>query len=195
MDWDTIKNELNERVQKWYAVRKIMVEPTYPRVLIWLLPKQQKVGRIWTPDYKANKPTAEGIVLAVYKPFWKLVDVARRLEGKKPEITTKSEWKEAPVYVGDHILFPHIAEGITPVWPLDGGVGEFRMVPDYLILAKLRTGDAKVNGVPLRDWLANQGKNLEYGLPDSDYYGMADEILANTTVIPKCTQAVTLSGV
>ena len=44
--------------------------PLFARVLVRVLPREEKLRGIWVPDNKQNKPTWEGVVIKTYKPFY-----------------------------------------------------------------------------------------------------------------------------
>jgi len=127
-------------VTKLYQECGVEVETLFPKVLIRVLPKEQKRGEIWLPDGREqNKPTWEGIVLKTYKPFYQkifLTEARWVKDDPDPEVryTQKVECQFKP---GDHILFPYIAFGEVPVNWLDGGKGDYRAIPEDIILGKL----------------------------------------------------------
>jgi co-chaperonin GroES (HSP10) len=191
-------DELKEIVTRLYQGKGIVVHPTYPRVLVRVLPKEQetKDGLILT-DYQQNKPTHEAIVLEVYKPFWKTLVKSDRetWERSRPnnlvqllengEVETEKVWIESPVKIGDHILFPHMALGIIPVWPLDDGRGEYRLIPDEHIL-----GTVEYEKTPTKEWLIELiSPYLDHPVPD-----VAGMILERATVVRTDFPSKTISG-
>jgi hypothetical protein len=184
---------LKELVAKEFEERHIEMEPLYPRILVRVLPKPQQKNGIILPDNDQNKPTHEGVVLRVYKPFWQTWRKVKEkweydatpytLEDADGDIT--KIWKESPVQPGDHILFPHIDYGITPVWPLDDGKGEFRLVPEGLILGRL---NYQIDSTS--DWLVTM---LDLNMEDMDPEELAELIFQDADVV-RHLEAKTISG-
>jgi hypothetical protein len=176
------KELLRVFVTKLYEECGVDVEPLFPKLLIRVLPKEQKKGSIWLPDGKVqNKPNWEGVVLKVYRPFYQkiyLSDVHWVSDDPEPEVryTQKVECQYQP---GDHILFPHIEYGQVPIYPLDGGVGDYRMIPENIIVGKLQYQSQTVE-----DWLADELQSYE----------AARELLKNADVIRKDIVPLTTSG-
>jgi co-chaperonin GroES (HSP10) len=97
------KSKITEMVQQAYIDSERIIEPMAPFILIRVLPRATvSSGGILLPE-KQNKPNAEAVVLAVYKPYWEKVDKIDE-GGKRFDI---SVWNECDVHVGDHIIFPH----------------------------------------------------------------------------------------
>lgn len=190
--------ELKELVTKLYKETGLDVEPTYPRVLIRLLPKEQiSKGGIVLTDHQQNKPTHEGIVVATYKPFMKTITKTSRENWERRRASNLIEvydgenldsehvWMKAPVEVGDHVLFPHMDYGITPVWPLDDGKGDYRLVPDDQIL-----GLVEYHKERTKDWLLNFLKESEGQKKDE----VVENLLSKASVIRADFPSATLSG-
>lgn len=199
---------LTEMVTKLYQETEVQVMPSYPRVLVRVLPKEQMTkGGIMLPEHQQNKPTHEGVVLAVYKPFWKTIIKSDRenwerhraqilveIRDGEGKLEAEKVWIESPVKPGDHVLFPHMAIGIVPVWPLDDGKGDYRLVPDDQILSRLTYAQEST-----RDWLlgvvdlrpeALKGESVDMMLAAE----VVDRILANADVIRKDVRAKAMSG-
>jgi co-chaperonin GroES (HSP10) len=92
---DTVR-ELFMKLQDEYR-REVV--PRYPLIVVRVLGKEVKVGRIWIPDsdwpsIQPNKPALEAIVLCTYEPFTKIIN--------KQEVLFRPQVKE-----GDHVLFHH----------------------------------------------------------------------------------------
>lgn len=187
-----IRMELRELVTKLYQEYEVEVEPTFPRVLVRVLPKEQETkGGIILPDYQQNKPTQEGLVLKVFKPFWQTISKVPAnfdIKNKDTEIDEKGYpkkvWQESVVKPGDHILFPVMAFGITPVWPLDDGKGDYKLIPEWEILATLT-----YHGLSLldevKDALLEAGHNIHF---------QAKYLLENFDIIRKDVVPVVISG-
>ncbi len=189
----TTKEQLAELVTKLYQETDATIQPTFPRVLVRLLPREQQTkGGIYLPEgEKQNKPVHEGVVLAVYEPFWQNVSKTAEWEKRKShhivldeEDVIRKVWQECALHPGDHVIFPHMAYGIIPVWPLDGGKGDYRLVPEGEIQAVLQYED-----VPLRKWLFDA---LEINNNLDSY--MVDTLLEKANVIRKDLVAKTVSG-
>ncbi len=185
------KEQLKELVTKLYNECGVDVEPMFPKVLLRVLPREHKAGDIWLPENKQNKPTLEGVVLKTYKPFMQKVWVKditwRKADWKTDEEASYWQKVESAVQAGDHVLFPHIEYGIVPVWPLDGGLGEYRMVPEDVLTAKLT--------YPLEhkeDWLAQ----ILWEANDESHENIdvAKFILNKADVVRKDLGSLTTSG-
>ena len=187
-------DSLRELVTKEFLERHIEVEPMFPRILVRVLPKEQvSRGGIVLTDHEQNKPVHEGIVLRTYKPFWQVI--RRKMEDwmvtKSPEVhldeneNVKRIWQECEVQPGDHVLFPHMAQGITPVWPLDGGIGQYRLIEEGHVLSRLEYQEKSI-----RDWILYQ-----LGPNDSDFPEVVvDRLLRFAHVIRKDQVSKTISG-
>src|SRR6266446_4483473 len=109
--------EIQDVVNKYYAKRQIDIFPSYPYVLVRVLPKAQKVGEgkygdLIAPD-QHNKPIHEGIVIATFKPFYKRLwySVKKYMYGEGEAECTEDYLVESPVEPGDHIIYQHF-EGV-----------------------------------------------------------------------------------
>lgn len=168
----TSKDKLRKLVTQMYQEHGIEVVPTYPRILVRVLPREQQRGSLILPDSKQNKPVLEGVVLSTYKSF---------IKSEWDENGNKSSFEmKAPVRAGDHVLFPAIEFNIIPVWPLDDGVGEYRLVPEEHL-----RGVLVYHKEPNAEWLV---KTL--GMTEK----MAEDLLKNANVIRKDIVPLTTSG-
>lgn len=186
------KEKLRELVTKLYQECGSTVEPLYPKILIRVLPKEQKHGDIWLPDGRnQNKPTWEGLVLKVYKPFYQKIYLTDAHWVKDdPDPTVRYTQKVVcVVQPGDHILFPHIEFGQVPVQNLDGGVGEYRMIPEQIVIGKVEYLKEKTE-----KWVKRFFCELEGGLSESRYEYEVSELLKLADVIRKDVDSVTISG-
>ncbi len=183
---------LKQLVTRLYQEKEVEVQPTYPRILVRLLPREQMSrGGIVLPEHHQNKPVHEGIVLATYTPFWKSLIKSNRENWDRKRAKFFAEifndkakhqlvWIESPVKVGDHVIFPQMEIGITPVWVLDGGKGDYRLVPDDQVLAVLT-----YERQPVKKWLLET-----LNLDDST----ADRLLEQATILQKDLASRTVSG-
>jgi co-chaperonin GroES (HSP10) len=187
-----MNEELRKLVTKLYKEAGVEVEPLYPRVLVRVLPREQETkSGIWLPDRQQNKPALEGVVLKTYKPFWKLFEITKREELKKvgyEALEIKKEWIEAQVKPGDHVVFPSIEFNITPVMPLDAGVGDYRLIPEEHLIAVL-----EYKKETTRKWLfkilADHGS-----IRIEEIDEQVDAVLEKAEVIRKDLKSLTVSG-
>lgn len=178
-----MNEELQKLVTKLYQEAGREIEPLYPRVLVRVLPREQETkGGIWLPEHKQNKPALEGVVLKTYKSFWKLFS---ETENEDHSFVTKKEWVEPQVKVGDHVVFPSIEFNITPVWPLDDGAGDYRLVPEEHMMAVL-TYEQQTT----REWLFEVIADCGSIIVDKK----VDAILERAEVIRKDLKSLTVSG-
>jgi len=191
------KGTIAEVVTREYKERSVVVEPLYPRILVRWLPKEQmSSGGIVLTDKDQNKPVHEGVVLAVYKPFWqrKRSKMEPWMIEKSPAIQMDEDgkvemiWQECAVKPGDHVLFPHMGFGITPVWPLDGGTGEFRLVEEVHALSVV-----KYETEPVEAWLEKLLSEV-FEAGDADPLNVASRILKEADVVRRGQTSKTTSG-
>jgi co-chaperonin GroES (HSP10) len=189
--------DLRAVVAEEFKNRNVEIEPLFPRVLVRVLPKEQTSrGGIVLPAGSGmsmqNKPTHEGVVLKTYKPFWNRY---RRFEEwmitRSPEVLlnedgkVKAIWQECSVQPGDHVLFPHMDFGITPVWPLDDGKGEFRLVEEGVIKGRVEYKETST-----KDWLEEFLKEYD----GATYPYAVNKLLEKVDVIRKDLVCKTMSG-
>lgn len=116
-----LENRLERLVQEIYEAETSRVfTPRYPWLLVRVLPKiNEKLGRILLPQTQ-NKIMYEGIVLAVWKPFWihkeKRFKSADGIMGETGWAETRT-LRKSEFRVGQRIGFPHF-EGL-PIRHLD----------------------------------------------------------------------------
>src|ERR1035437_9923120 len=97
------KREMTDLVQRVYAETERIIQPLKPFILVRTLPRSTvTAGGILMPE-KQNKPNIEAVVLAVYEPYWEIVDKVSE-DGKHSDI---SVYNECDIKVGDHIIMPH----------------------------------------------------------------------------------------
>lgn len=187
-------SKLAELVTEEYLSHEIEVQPTYPRILVRLLPREQESkGGIVLPEGTAqNKPNLEGIVIRTYEPFWKVYvksdrQVWEKNSSKVLALNEKQEihkvWMEAEVKPGDHILFPVMEFGITPVWPLDDGKGDYRNVSEDVI-----QGIITYKKESDKEWIANTIRDCVDGK------AIAARLLEKAHIIRKDLKPRTTSG-
>jgi hypothetical protein len=196
-----MNEELQKMVMDLYQQAGVAIDPKFPRVLVRVLPREQQTkGGIILPDgYNSttqNKPVLEAIVLKTYEPFWQnahRADEWSKMRSKQVVLDehnkVKAIWQESGVVPGDHVIFPHMAFGIMPVWPLDDGKGDYRLVPEGEIL-----GTLKYYKQQTREWLAHVINEEAATLPRDLRDGIITGLLLNADVIRKDVAPVTLSG-
>lgn len=190
------KEQLGKLVTTLYQECGVFVEPLWPKVLVRVLPREQQKGHIILPDNKQNKPTLEGVVLKTYKPFYQKIFLSEAQWVKDdPDPEARYVQKvECSLVSGDHVLFPHIEYGVVPVWPLDDGRGDYRMIPENIVVGKLEYYREK----PL-DWLEKLIERCK--VTDGrrpawlDEHHLAQHILQNADVVRKDLTSLTMSGV
>lgn len=103
---EKLEQKFSELAREIYEQGERRIRPTWPWVLIRLMPKEQKIGHIICPEGSGakaqNKPLAEGIVLATWEPHW-----SRFIRPAKE--TVDSVWRESEFEIGDRVLFPSFA--------------------------------------------------------------------------------------
>lgn len=130
-----VQDQLKKLVDEMARSADVTVTPRAPLVLVYALPKGSAQGLIILPDQQ-NKPIHEGIVLKVYKPYYKAIMRAEEIGTPHKADDIQEMIEICPsVEVGDHVLFPH-ASGV-PCWPLNknevSGLsthGDFRFIRD-----------------------------------------------------------------
>jgi hypothetical protein len=104
---EELERQLATTAQAIYNAGEVRIKPTWPWVLIRLVPKEQQYGSLYLPDNagsaKQHKPLWEGIVLETWAPHWSLMRLPQ-VESKDQEI-----WRESDFKRGDRVLFPHFA--------------------------------------------------------------------------------------
>src|ERR1035438_4246124 len=127
-DWKLLvpdyREKLRKLAQQYFESFCPRINPLFPWVLVYVLPKEQKVQGIWMPDLdgqkKQHKATLEGIVLRI----WSNGLYEHRYCAKDSTVTNILKTQLA---VGDVVAFPHWAG-----WPPDPEHSkDFRMVKEY----------------------------------------------------------------
>src|ERR1051325_4269141 len=81
--------------------------PNYPYVLIRVLSREQQSALgIITPE-NHQKTTIEGVVLTVWRPFWKEVKV---WTDSTQSTDYTSVFMQSALTPGEHVIFPHFEE-------------------------------------------------------------------------------------
>lgn len=118
--------------QKIYEKSESRIKPTWPWVLIRLVPKEQRHGSLYLPDNAGaaaqNKPLWEGIVLETWEPHWSRVRQLRDGTSFKAGERSEEVWRQSDFKRGDRILFPHYA-GLPPHEKLDSN--KYRLVREW----------------------------------------------------------------
>lgn len=189
------KAKLSAVVTELYESAGRETWPLFPKVLVRVLPRTQKVGGIYLPDEgKQNKPAWEGVVIRTYKPFYQKIYLSdARWVKDDPDPEARYVQKvECELKPGDHVMFPFMDYGITPV-DLDGGKGEYRCVPEHLIMAKVEYERENVH-----KWLENLLLGAFEATEKIDRQDhrmiMAEYILKHADVVRRDLESVTISG-
>jgi co-chaperonin GroES (HSP10) len=111
-----LHNEFHPDYGNWY--------PKFPWVLVYVLPREQRIGCLWVPDdaKHQNKVTLEGVVVKIWKA---------------DHLPIKTELK-----IGDHVLFPHSAG--QPFANVSSN--EFKVIKEYIPNYRHETNDFIDNG-------------------------------------------------
>lgn len=125
MNVQQMEKHLADLCYQIYLKGEIRFTPRYPWVLVRVLPKAQQIGRIILPQNQ-NKIMYEGIVLAVWAPFW--IHKDRLVNGNWESNRTL---RVSQLGVGMRIGFPHY-EGL-PVRYFDEN--NYRVVREEVNLA------------------------------------------------------------
>jgi len=110
---EVLEERLHELAQMIYETGERRIQPTWPWVLLRVVPKEQRYGSLYLPDStgasQQNKPLWEGIVLETWPAHWSRVKgtmTGNTFEsvGREHEI-----WRESDFKRGDRCLFPSFA--------------------------------------------------------------------------------------
>jgi len=131
---DQVITELYGKVLEGYE-RK--VKPTKGRILVRVLGKEIKIGRITIPDFadkfQQGKPVYEGIVLEVYAPYWKRIQYTYDSPQGTREVKKPIDvYCEPSLKPGDHILFAFWAGAKITLGDI---YNEIRFIPEEEIQA------------------------------------------------------------
>lgn len=179
-----IKDQIYELAFKMYEECGRRIIPKCPWLLVKVLTKEQKAGRVILPQTQ-NKIVYEGIVLETWQPFWKKV---RTTKSDKADV--KEIYMEPLVKPGDHVLFPHY-EGLPAGSLLDEK--EFRLIRESNpadpegrceLLGKLEYSDDTV------EELLSSVLGVSGPLPQKT----AKELMERFVIVPRGKQTMTVSG-
>jgi co-chaperonin GroES (HSP10) len=123
------EKRLDELAQEIYHGHQKIIIPVWPWVVVRIMPKEQQFGSILLPE-KQNKLFYEGIVLAVWKPFWRHYSGSLKFDeeiGSGGRVVNKSILVESAVEIGDRVMFMHF-EGQPVPW-LDEK--NYRMIHEF----------------------------------------------------------------
>lgn len=132
MTLESLEREFALMAQRIYELGEVFIQPTWPWVLIRVVPKEQRFGSLILPDNAGaqaqNKPQWEGIVLQTWKPHWSsttqtVKETAFTRRDRDGEI-----WRESDFKRGDRVLFPHFA-GMPGPQGLDSN--KYRLVREW----------------------------------------------------------------
>jgi co-chaperonin GroES (HSP10) len=167
------KSQVTELVTSVYEHSERTLQPTKPFMLVRVLPRTMiSPGGIILPE-KQNKPNIEGVVLAVYEPYWDKATTVR--DGEEIDIST---FVECDIKVGDHIVFPHYV-GLPDSFLDDQ---EYRMVKEDDAVATLEYRP--------KGWLKEQVDDVLKGHVGYE----VNSLLRYFYVIPKIMDSKTTSG-
>lgn len=188
--------EIDKLCQEVLTENRVFI-PMYPWVFVLVCKKEQKVGSIWTPDNKQNKPTHEGIVLAT----WQSKTVERGHMTRDGVRLTRCEVLHSDLRPGDRVLFPHWAGKPVPGYDTD----RFRVVretnwsfgQDGGIFARIEIHDEWTK--PVRDMLemigqTHTGKAWPALAPEETRL-LEEQIGDRYVVVDREVGSLTLSGV
>ena len=122
------REKIRSTAQEFFESFCPNIKPLFPWVLVYVLPKEQKVGELWLPDLdgqkKQHKATLEGIVLRIWATSY---GVGLRENKWSEDGVAMSSVLETQLKLGDIVAFPHWAG-----WPPDPmHAADFRMVKEY----------------------------------------------------------------
>lgn len=187
---DQLRRKIRKLTEELYTCYHQEYDLLFGNVLVYMLPREQRIGQIWVPDNEKsqNKVTLEGIVLKTWNsPKW---------------ITTKTDFKdgsslevdsirvETQLSVGDHILFSHYAgQPVSKETDKD-----FRIIKEYSFNGRdLSVGDifAKItyDGVGLQKFKQQVWEDIVFVIDEENEI---DELFNKYVIHPKASR--TLSG-
>jgi co-chaperonin GroES (HSP10) len=162
------KNDrINLLVQDLYAQHRSVL-PMHPWVLVYVLPREQKLGKLFLPGSQ-QKVTLEGIVLSTWAQWTEERGFRENGVEKTRIVVHKSE-----LSIGDHVLFPHWSG--LPIPGMDET--KFRVVKE---LGWSKNEEGGIYGV------------VEYSEPDTSANAKLRELLADGLLY--CTKSPGTPGV
>lgn len=177
------KREVTEMVERAYASTERHIQPLKPFLLVRTLPRSTSMGGVIVLPEKQNKPNLEGVVLAVFKPYWEKVEETCKEDGKHYDI---SVYNECDVKVGDHIVFPHFV-GLPDSFLDDQ---EYRLIKedDAIAVLHYREKDATLKEV-VSILLEHSRDKITHR-----YNSMAKALMEKFDLVPKGLTSQTTSG-
>jgi len=181
--------KLKALVSKTYEGLGTRIIPARGKILIRVIPKETerqinvgggKTLSLVLPEKNQNKPTWEGQVLAVYKPWLEQVQISCQTCNQQG---TRDIMHRPSVAVGDHVLFPHHLGAPVPSMCYYWKTGDYRLIDEHDI-----QGVLEYSGLTTKETL----KNLYSAVEDQELF--VDALLEKADVI-FYTKAVTTSGV
>lgn len=172
MRFDKLESVIDTLVQERYLISNRTFRPLFPWVFVRVLPKEQKIGAIFTPGSQ-NKVVHEGIVIATWE---------------QKDLDTVSQ-----LVAGDHVLFNHFAGVNVEGFPYDKVTGSgYRCVKECAwaidkeggIFAKVEYGVSK-----------SLAKFIDEDIgAGSTYWEIAAAIEKEYILVPRQCGSITLSG-
>ncbi len=103
---EKLEAQFSSLVQEIYELGERRIKTTWPWILVRVVPKTQTVGGIILSENSGskeqNKPLAEAVVLAIWKPHW-----SKYIRPGKE--TVNEIWRQSEFEIGDRVLFPSFA--------------------------------------------------------------------------------------
>lgn len=171
--FESIEQQIDNLVQERYLMSNRTFRPLFPWVFVRVLPKEQKIGSIFTPGAQ-NKVVHEGIVIATWEP---------------KDVDTVSE-----LIPGDLVAFHHFAGMPIDGFPYDKITGSgYRCVKECNWAIDKEGGIfAKIDYNPPAKSLA---RIIDEDIPaGSDYWELARALEEKFILIPRDCGSITLSG-
>lgn len=117
------EQELDRLAIELFTNHETHFTPTHPWVFVRVLPREQRIGLIWAPEFKQNKPVHEGIVLSTWKPF------KQEWRQKENDVWVDCEReRKSDFAIGDHVTYPWAAGMPISGWDET----KYRIVPEHV---------------------------------------------------------------
>lgn len=198
------EQELDRLALELWAKHENQFIPLRPWVFVRVLPREHKIGSLWTPDTKStNKPMHEGIVLKTWEPYrttkYKHSQILAGDGKPYPICDDIVTYHKSDLKPGEHVIYPHFAGMPVPGWD----ERYYRVVPEHvktdrgidwngIIFGKLNYPAESVREV--LEELIGSGTDCEDNQSNHNFEEALNNILANFDVIPKTLGSKTLSG-